>query len=130
MENADRAARIIRTILGELQPGFAVRLWNGERIGPPNGSATGLTLVINDSVIVGRVMRRPTIEAWAPYRDRQTPSPIRTTVGAPGRSSSGRTSRPSSGATPKARKPDADSDVTSTRSGGTSSSTSVIGAVA
>ncbi len=62
MNSADRAARLIRTIVGELQPGFAVRLWNGERIDPPGGSSSGLTLLINDSGIVGRVLRHPNID--------------------------------------------------------------------
>jgi cyclopropane-fatty-acyl-phospholipid synthase len=62
MDGANRAARFIRTVVDELKPGFAVRLWNGERIGPPNGSTAGLTLTINDSGIVGRVMRRPTVD--------------------------------------------------------------------
>ena len=35
MDAADRAARIVRTVVETLKPGFAVRLWNGERIGPP-----------------------------------------------------------------------------------------------
>ena len=64
MESADRAARIIRTVVEEVKPGFAVRLWNGERIGP----ADGPVLVINDSGIVGRVIRRPVfttlVELW------------------------------------------------------------------
>ena len=51
MDSAERAGRIIRTVVEELQPGFAVRLWNGERIGPPDGPV----LVINDRGIVGRV---------------------------------------------------------------------------
>ena len=34
MDSAERAARVIRTAVEELKPGFAVRLWNGERIGP------------------------------------------------------------------------------------------------
>ena len=45
-------------------PDFAVRLWNGERIGP----ADGPVLVINDRGIVGRVLRRPVfttlVELW------------------------------------------------------------------
>jgi cyclopropane-fatty-acyl-phospholipid synthase len=64
MDSADRAARVIRTVVEELQPGFAVRLWNGERIGP----ADGPVLVINDRGIVGRVLRRPVlttlVELW------------------------------------------------------------------
>ncbi len=64
MKSEERAARIVRTVVEELQPGFAVRLWNGERIGP----ADGPVLVINDSGIVGRVLRRPVfitfVELW------------------------------------------------------------------
>ncbi|MCX7305721.1 MAG: cyclopropane-fatty-acyl-phospholipid synthase [Hyphomicrobiales bacterium] len=64
MDKADRAARVVRTIVEKLQPGFAVRLWNGERIGP----ADGPVLVINDSGIVGRILRRPAfttfVELW------------------------------------------------------------------
>ena len=37
MESADRAARVIRTAVEEVKPGFAVRLWNGERMGPAAG---------------------------------------------------------------------------------------------
>ena len=64
MNSADRAARVIRTVVEQLEPGFAVRLWNGERIGPPDGPV----LVVNDSGIVGRAMRRPVfttlVELW------------------------------------------------------------------
>lgn len=64
MEAADRAARIVRTVIETLKPGFAVKLWNGERIGP----ATGPVVTINDQDIVWQVMRRPNlstlIEMW------------------------------------------------------------------
>lgn len=64
----DRAARFIRTVVEELQPGFAVRLWNGERIEPAGASPDGPVLVIDDRGIVGRVLRRPTfatlLELW------------------------------------------------------------------
>jgi cyclopropane-fatty-acyl-phospholipid synthase len=64
MESAKRAARVIRTAVEHVKPGFAVRLWNGERIGP----ADGPVLVINDSGIVGRLLRRPVfttlLELW------------------------------------------------------------------
>jgi cyclopropane-fatty-acyl-phospholipid synthase len=64
MKSEERAARIVRTVVEELQPGFAVRLWNGERLGP----ADGPVLVINDSGIVGRILRRPVfitfVELW------------------------------------------------------------------
>ncbi|TIO08162.1 cyclopropane-fatty-acyl-phospholipid synthase family protein [Mesorhizobium sp.] len=64
MEAADRAARIVRTVIETLKPGFAVKLWTGERIGP----ATGPVLTINDQDIVWQVIRRPSlstlIEMW------------------------------------------------------------------
>jgi len=64
MQAADKAARIVRTVFEALKPGFAVRLWTGERIGP----ATGPLLTINDQDIVWQVIRRPTlstlIEMW------------------------------------------------------------------
>jgi cyclopropane-fatty-acyl-phospholipid synthase len=64
MDSAERAARVIRTAVEEVEPGFAFRLWNGERIGPVDGPV----LVINDSGIVGRMLRRPVfatlVELW------------------------------------------------------------------
>ena len=64
MEAAHRAARIVRTVIETLKPGFAVKLWTGERIGP----ATGPVLAINDQDIVWQVIRRPSfstlIEMW------------------------------------------------------------------
>ena len=64
MEAADKAARIVRTVIEALNPGFAVRLWTGERIGP----ATGPVLTINDQDIVWQLVRRPAfstlIEMW------------------------------------------------------------------
>ncbi|CCV10829.1 cyclopropane-fatty-acyl-phospholipid synthase family protein [Mesorhizobium sp. STM 4661] len=64
MEAADRAARVVRTVIETLKPGFAVKLWTGERIGP----ATGPVLAINDQDIVWQMVRRPTfstlIEMW------------------------------------------------------------------
>ena len=64
MQRADRAARIIRTIVERLKPDFAVQLWNGERIGPDGGPI----MKINDSAVVGRVARRPAfatlVELW------------------------------------------------------------------
>lgn len=64
MEASNKAARIVRTVIETLKPGFAVRLWTGERIGP----ATGPVLTINDQDIVWQVVRRPTlstlIEMW------------------------------------------------------------------
>ena len=58
MKTQDRAARVVRTIVDKVQPGFAVKLWNGERLGPE----TGPTLKINDPAIIRRVIRRPTLE--------------------------------------------------------------------
>ncbi|GLS30271.1 cyclopropane-fatty-acyl-phospholipid synthase [Mesorhizobium albiziae] len=64
MDAGERAARIVRTVVETLKPGFAVRLWTGERIGP----ATGPTLVLNDQNIVWHGLRRPSvstiIEMW------------------------------------------------------------------
>ena len=64
MEAAEKAARIVRTVIETLKPGFAVRLWTGERIGP----ATGPVLTINDQDIVWQVVKRPSlstlIEMW------------------------------------------------------------------
>ena len=64
MDSADRAARIIRIVVEEVKPDFAVRLWNGERIGPANGPA----VAINDPRVVGRAIRSPVfntlIELW------------------------------------------------------------------
>jgi cyclopropane-fatty-acyl-phospholipid synthase len=65
MDAAERAARVVRTITETLKPGFAVGLWNGERIGPPSGPM----LKINDSDAIRRLVRRPSlttvIELWA-----------------------------------------------------------------
>lgn len=65
MQAADRTVRFVRTIVQSLAPGFAVRLWTGERIGPP----TGPVLVLNDPQIVRRTLLRPTlstlVELWA-----------------------------------------------------------------
>jgi len=58
VDEAERAARVVRTIVGAVKPGFAVRLWNGERIGP----AGGPTLLINDRAAVGRLVRRPRLD--------------------------------------------------------------------
>lgn len=64
MDAADRAARIVRSVVEALKPGFAVRLWTGERIGP----AEGPVLAINDQDIVWQLARRPTfatvVEMW------------------------------------------------------------------
>jgi cyclopropane-fatty-acyl-phospholipid synthase len=55
MDAAERAARIVRTIVDALEPRFAVGLWNGERIGPP----TGPLLRINESDAIRKLIRRP-----------------------------------------------------------------------
>src|SRR6478735_7484675 len=64
MDAAERAARIVRTIVKTLNPGFAVGLWNGERIGP----ATGPLLRINDSDAIRQLAWRPKfttlVELW------------------------------------------------------------------
>jgi cyclopropane-fatty-acyl-phospholipid synthase len=61
----DKALRLARLILRVAAPDFAVRLWNGERSGP----AQGPVLVLNDPALIGRIVRRPTVdtlvEAWA-----------------------------------------------------------------
>lgn len=58
MKSDERAARVIRTLVEELKPGFAVRLWNGHRIGPSDGPV----LAVNDPGIVGRLLRRPVFD--------------------------------------------------------------------
>ncbi|MBZ9802178.1 SAM-dependent methyltransferase [Mesorhizobium sp. ES1-6] len=64
MDAADKAARIVRSVVEALKPGFAVRLWTGERIGPPGGPV----LAINDQDIVWQLARRPNfstlVEMW------------------------------------------------------------------
>ena len=64
MDTGDRAVRFVRTVIETLKPGFAVRLWTGERIGP----ATGPTLILNQADIVWHVLRRPNlstiVEMW------------------------------------------------------------------
>ncbi|MDQ6437767.1 cyclopropane-fatty-acyl-phospholipid synthase family protein [Mesorhizobium sp. LHD-90] len=58
MDAGDRAIRIIRTVVDTLRPGFAVKLWTGERLGP----LTGPTLVLHDPAIVWRLLRRPNLD--------------------------------------------------------------------
>ncbi|AGB43681.1 methyltransferase, cyclopropane fatty acid synthase [Mesorhizobium australicum WSM2073] len=64
MDATERAVRIVRTVVEAIKPGFAVRLWTGERI----GLATGPVLIINDHDIVWQIVRRPSlstlIEMW------------------------------------------------------------------
>lgn len=59
-----RAARIIRNVVNSLKPGFAVCLWNGERIGPENGPV----LKINHPSAVRQLVLKPNlntfIELW------------------------------------------------------------------
>ena len=55
MDAGERTARVVRTIVETVKPGFAVELWDGERIGPPSGP----TLRINDSNAVSRLVRSP-----------------------------------------------------------------------
>jgi cyclopropane-fatty-acyl-phospholipid synthase len=61
----ERALRLARLVVDAVAPGFAVRLWNGERLGPVDGPA----LAINDAAFMGRIVRRPSadtlVEAWA-----------------------------------------------------------------
>lgn len=59
MGSADKAARMIRTVIGVLEPQFGVRLWNGERLGPPDGPA----LAINDPLALRRIALRPNLES-------------------------------------------------------------------
>ncbi len=55
---------MIRTVISMLEPGFGVRLWTGEHIGP----ATGPTLLINDPSLLRQLILRPKldtiVEAW------------------------------------------------------------------
>jgi cyclopropane-fatty-acyl-phospholipid synthase len=64
MSAETKAARIVRTIVQSLAPGFAVELWNGERIGPQGGPS----LKINDMDAVRQLVRRPglntIVELW------------------------------------------------------------------
>jgi cyclopropane-fatty-acyl-phospholipid synthase len=58
MDKSDTSAAVIRNLAGRFKPRFAIELWSGERIGPRDGP----TLKINDSQILGRIVRRPTFE--------------------------------------------------------------------
>jgi cyclopropane-fatty-acyl-phospholipid synthase len=64
MDPAERAARVVRTVVEALKPGFAVGLWNGERLGP----ATGPLLKINDSDAIRQLIWQPKfttlVELW------------------------------------------------------------------
>lgn len=57
MDATDRTARLVRTLVGVLEPGFAVGLWSGERIGPPSGPL----LRINDPDAIRKLVRRPNV---------------------------------------------------------------------
>jgi cyclopropane-fatty-acyl-phospholipid synthase len=65
MNNNDRTVRVVLAIVQTLKPGFAVRLWTGERIGPPAGP----TVLVNRADVVWHILRRPNlstvVELWA-----------------------------------------------------------------
>jgi cyclopropane-fatty-acyl-phospholipid synthase len=60
----DRVARTIRSAIQTIAPGFGVRLWTGELIGP----AGGPVVLINDPGLLRRLILRPKldtlVEAW------------------------------------------------------------------
>ncbi len=60
----DRSSRVIRNIISTLEPGFGVRLWSGEHIGP----TAGPTLLINDPALLRQLIMRPKldtiVEGW------------------------------------------------------------------
>ena len=64
MTSEERASRIVRAVTAALAPGFGVRLWTGERLGP----AGGPTIAINDPGVLRRLMRAPSlvtiVELW------------------------------------------------------------------
>lgn len=58
-EKAGRALEaLVRRAVAAFQPGFAVRLWTGERIGPP----TGPVLVLGEAGALARLAFRPRID--------------------------------------------------------------------
>lgn len=57
MDAAERAARVVRTVAEGLEPGFGIKLWTGEHIGPSDGPV----LAVNDPEIVRKALRRPTL---------------------------------------------------------------------
>lgn len=59
MSSSDKAAKLIKTVVEVLEPQFAIKLWNGERIGPD----TGPVLAINDHTILRRIAFRPNIDS-------------------------------------------------------------------
>ncbi len=59
MGATDKAATMIRTVVETLEPQFAVRLWDGDRIGP----ADGPVLAINDPLALRRMALRPNIDS-------------------------------------------------------------------
>ena len=60
MSAETKAARIVRAIVQSLAPGFAVELWDGERIGP----AEGLTLKITDPMAVRQLALKPNLNTF------------------------------------------------------------------
>jgi cyclopropane-fatty-acyl-phospholipid synthase len=55
-----RAARIVRTIVKSVAPGFAVELWSGERL----GSSGGPSIKINDPMAVRQLALRPNLNTF------------------------------------------------------------------
>jgi cyclopropane-fatty-acyl-phospholipid synthase len=60
MSAETKAARIVRTIVTSVAPGFAVELWNGERIGPSGGPS----IRINDPMAVRQLTLRPSLNTF------------------------------------------------------------------
>ncbi|WP_102959341.1 SAM-dependent methyltransferase [Mangrovicella endophytica] len=56
--HADTLAKLVRETVAALEPGVAVRLWNGERIGPSDGPV----VLLNDPAGLARLLLRPRIE--------------------------------------------------------------------
>ena len=64
MDAAERAARIVRTIVETLKPGFAVGLWNGERIGPATVRCSRSTTATRSRRLVRRPKFTTLVELW------------------------------------------------------------------
>lgn len=68
MTSSDKAAKVIKTIAEVLEPQFAIKLWNGDRIGPDDGPV----LAINDPKVLRRLTFQPNfssvVELWASGR--------------------------------------------------------------
>jgi cyclopropane-fatty-acyl-phospholipid synthase len=60
MSSESSAARLVRTIVKTVAPGFAVELWNGERIGP----AGGPSVKINDPSAVRQLALKPSLNTF------------------------------------------------------------------